>query len=133
MDSHSICTRCYCDWGGTELVAAMSEREAKLPKWAQDELFVLRQQIETLGAQLRIAKLEASDEASGMVAVEVGLDQIALPDRARVVFNLPGGRVSCMIRDKVFLDLNSYGMIAVLPRASNSAYVAVSNDWTKSP
>lgn len=105
----------------------MTGDETKLPRWARDLLVGLRNENAELTRALATARGVAADGATGRVIADcLGRDGFPLHDRAQVTFNLPGGKVSCMLRENgTILDINSVGTLHILPRASNSAWVKV--------
>lgn len=96
---------------------------------AETELATLRNKIAYLERDLAIANSVApSRGATGkVIADDLGHDGFPLNDRAVVTFNLPGGKVSCMLRDNgTALDLNtSGGVLHLVQRTANSAWIEV--------
>lgn len=104
--------------------------ENKLPKWARDELILLRSMVEAQAVELAIARKEAppSEYTGKVIADGLGKDGFPLRDRATVTFHLPNGKVSVMLRENgTLLDLNSSGVMLIMPRAANSAYIQLSD------
>lgn len=103
-------------------------REDNLPKWARDKFAELRNAIAYADRELKVARREALENGATGKIIADGLASEGFPlhDRSCVEFHLPGGKVTCMLRDNgAVLDLNSSGSILIHPRAANSAYVTV--------
>ena len=105
----------------------MDEREKNLPKWAQDLILALRLEGREKDRQLDIANKKAAKGSTGKVVADcLGGDGFWLDDRAVVRFEVPGGKIDVMLRDRgTVLDLNSSGTLLILPQASNSAHFKI--------
>lgn len=102
-------------------------REARLPKWAQDELRTLRRELGS--ARRKVEELKGNVPDTDTYLLDYGsLDDFPLPKGARVAFHLtpPGYErkvrqaVQCYIASDGALHIQGDSSLIIYPRASNS-------------
>ena len=103
-----------------------TDRETRLPKWAQEELATLRRRVEVAERLAEDARL-ATDPAGSTALLTRGIDDpIGLGAHANIDFVIDERHVIHVRVVDGELDLNSSGgAIAVLPRATNAARIGV--------
>lgn len=107
-------------------------REARLPKWAQDELAILRRDLESVkryADELRGHRGESDTYVQNYLHGDY-----ALPARSRIAFHLlpDDGRVRRSIKVHVedgVLNVQGDDMIDIRPQASNSLTIKFRGRW----
>lgn len=96
------------------------EQLNKLPKWAQTEITVLRNDNQSLKRKLN----EMFGEAETNTYMDDLLDKKPLMKDTSIVFSITGGTVRCRVDRFGNLDINSDSRLgkklAILPNASNA-------------
>lgn len=101
----------------------MNDRESKLPKWAQDELHILRRKLAEVAAEAATLR----GDTPSLVYVQSWNDFTVknyLGDHSRVTFKTATGDISCFIREGK-LDVSCDGTILTEHAASNCFRVRV--------
>lgn len=104
-------------------------REARLPKWAQDQLRSLRMHLES--ANRRIAELNGEPGNTNTFVSDYIHGDSALPNGAKVMFRLDSGyngQVMCYLEDDA-LTIQGHDGINVIPQASNSIRIERRKRW----
>jgi hypothetical protein len=107
-------------------------REARLPKWAQDELIRLRAKVvsvEAYAAELRESRGESDTYVQNYLHGDY-----ALPVGARIAFHMSpdDGRIRRSVKvhmEDGALHLQGDDMLTLLPEASNSIRVKFGRRW----
>ena len=104
------------------------EQQAKLPKWAQDELRILRMRLEE--AKASISQLEGATSDQSRIQLR-NIDEAPrfLRDRSHISYTLPNGQVDVWFDNSERLCVTATsGMgdtLVILPNANNSITVEV--------
>ena len=110
----------------TDKALKLDERERRLPKWVQDELALLRREVERLRDQAEEARLTTSpDESDTVVDRVLRGGEIGLGKHPHIVFRTRTGEIEAHVADGVLRVSSPMGGVVVEPRASNVVFVHV--------
>jgi len=96
-----------------------NEQFLKLPRWAQNEINKLRNDLERAE---RHAK-QISGESATNTHMLVLLDKKPLPSNSNIEFTLPDGRVTARVDGEKLYVTVPYGRLNIQPTASNGFYI----------
>lgn len=95
-------------------------REAKLPRWAQDELDQLRRALRDADLKAEAARLATRPDDTN-TTVERRDGTIGLPNGAKVSFELPGGGIDVRVEDSHLLVMGEgFDPLMVMGQATNA-------------